>query len=69
LEQLRGKKVNFSSKGSGNEMTCHDIFDGMKIPVEEVNLGPADAFEKLKNGEIAATILTTGAPAKAASGA
>jgi uncharacterized protein len=63
LEQLRGKKVNFSSKGSGNEMTCHDIFDGMKIPVEEVNLGPADAFEKLKNGEIAATILTTGAPA------
>ena len=50
-------------------MTCHDIFDGMKIPVEEVNLGPADAFEKLKNGEIAATILTTGAPAKAASGA
>jgi len=35
----------------------------MKIPVEEVNLGPADAFEKLKNGEIAATILTTGAPA------
>jgi TRAP transporter TAXI family solute receptor len=63
LEDLRGKKVNFSSKGSGNEMTCHDIFDGMKIPVEEVNLGPADAFEKLKNGEIAATILTTGAPA------
>ena len=65
LDQLRGKKVNFSSKGSGNEMTCHDIFDGMKIPVEEVNLGPADAFEKLKNGEIAATILTTGAPATA----
>jgi len=63
LEQLRGKKVNFSSKGSGNEMTCHDIFDGLKIPVEEVNLGPADAFEKLKNREIAATVLTTGAPA------
>src|SRR5215471_8226525 len=63
LEQLRGKKVNFSSKGSGNEMTCHDIFDGLKIPVEAVNLGPADAFEKLKNREIAATVVTTGAPA------
>jgi hypothetical protein len=44
-------------------MTCHDIFDGLKIPVEAVNLGPADAFEKLKNREIAATVVTTGAPA------
>jgi uncharacterized protein len=65
LEQLRGQKVNFNSKGSGTEMSGHDIFDGLKIPVEEVNLGPADAFEKLKNREIAATILTAGAPASA----
>src|SRR5262249_50252266 len=45
LEQLRGQKVNFSSKGSGTAMSGHDIFDGLKIPVEEVNLGPADAFD------------------------
>lgn len=63
LEQLRGQKVNFNSKGSGTEMSGHDIFGALKINVEEVNLGPADAFEKLKNGEIAATILTSGAPA------
>ena len=63
LEQLRGKKVDFNSKGSGAEMTGHDIFGALKIPVEVVNLGPADAFEKLKNGEIAATIFTAGAPA------
>jgi uncharacterized protein len=63
LEQLRGKKVNFNSKGSGTEMTGHDIFGSLKINVEEVNLGPADAFEGLKNGEIAATIITSGAPA------
>jgi uncharacterized protein len=63
LQQLRGKKVNFNSKGSGTAMSGHDIFDGLKIPVEEVNLGPADAFEKLKNREIAATIITSGAPA------
>jgi uncharacterized protein len=65
LEQLRGQKVNFNSKGSGTAMSGHDIFDGLKIPVEEVNLGPADAFDKLKNREIAATILTAGAPASA----
>jgi uncharacterized protein len=63
LEQLRGKKVNFNSKGSGTEMTGHDIFGALKINVEEVTLGPADAFEELKNGEIAATIITSGAPA------
>jgi len=65
LEQLRSQKVNFNSKGSGTEMTGHDIFGALNINVEEVNLGPADAFEKLKNGEIAATILTSGAPASA----
>jgi TRAP transporter TAXI family solute receptor len=63
LEQLRGKKVNFNSKGSGTQMTGHDVFGALNIPVEEVNLGPADAFEQLKTGEIAATILTSGAPA------
>jgi hypothetical protein len=62
LEQLRGLKVNFNSKGSGTQVSAEDIFRAAKIDVEEVNLGPADAFEKLKNGEIAATILMSAAP-------
>src|SRR6202008_224259 len=65
LEQLRGQTVNFNSKGSGSQLSAQDIFRALKINVEEVNLGPADAFEKLKNGEIAATILTSAAPASA----
>jgi TRAP transporter TAXI family solute receptor len=65
LEQLRGQKVNFNSKGSGSELSAQDIFRANKINVEEVNLGPADAFEQLKNGQIAATILTSAAPASA----
>src|SRR5262245_2402792 len=65
LEQLRGRKVNFNAKGSGSQMSAHDIFRGLNIAVEEVNLGPADAFEKLKSGEIAATLLTSGKPAAA----
>jgi uncharacterized protein len=65
LQQLRGRKVNFNSKGSGTQMTARDIFTGLNIDVEEVNLGPADAFAKLANGEIAATILTSSKPASA----
>ncbi len=65
LDQLRGQKVNFNSKGSGTALSAQDIFRALKIDVEEVNLGPADAFEKLKNGEIAATILSSAAPASA----
>jgi TRAP-type uncharacterized transport system substrate-binding protein len=65
LEQLRSQKVNFNSKGSGTALSAQDIFRSLKIDVEEVNLGPADAFEKLKNGEIAATILSGAAPASA----
>ena len=65
VEQLRGRKVNFNSKGSGTQMTARDIFTSLNIDVEEVNLGPADAFSKLANREIAATILTSGKPAGA----
>jgi uncharacterized protein len=67
LEQLSGLKVNFNSKGSGTQVSAEDIFRGLKINVEELNLGPADAFEKLKNGEIAATILMSAAPASVVS--
>ena len=65
LEQLRGRKVNFNSKGSGTQMTARDIFSGLNIDVDEVNLGPADAFDKLAKHEIAATIITSGKPAGA----
>jgi uncharacterized protein len=63
LDQLSGLKVNFNSKGSGTQVSAEDIFRALKINVEELNLGPADAFEKLKDGEIAATMLMSAAPA------
>jgi TRAP transporter TAXI family solute receptor len=65
LEQLAGKKVNFSDIGSGTQLTTRDIFTRLKIKAEEVNMGQADAFEKLKSGEIAATVLIAGKPAGA----
>ncbi len=63
IDQLAGKKVNFSDIGSGTQLSSRDIFDKLAIKVQEVNVGQADAFEKLKSGEIAATVLIAGKPA------
>jgi uncharacterized protein len=63
LDQLNGKKVNFSDIGSGSQISARDIFRRLGIKAEEVNMGQADAFEKLKSSEIAATLLIAGKPA------
>ena len=63
LADLAGKKVNFSDAGSGTQLSTRDIFERLGIKAEEVNMGQADAFEKLKSGEIAATVLIAGKPA------
>jgi TRAP transporter TAXI family solute receptor len=62
IEQLAGKKVNFSDIGSGTQLSTRDIFERLGIKAEEVNMGQGDAFEALKRGEIAATILIAGKP-------
>src|SRR5882757_3151571 len=60
LADLAGKKVNFSDIGSGTQLSTRDIFEKLGIKPQEVNMGQADAFEALKKGEIAATILIAG---------
>jgi TRAP transporter TAXI family solute receptor len=62
IEQLRGKKVNFNTAGSGNQMTARDLFGHFGVQVEEVNMRQQDGLEKLKNGEVAATVMTAGKP-------
>ncbi len=63
IDQLGGKRVNFSDVGSGTQLSTRDVFERIGVKPEEVNMGQADAFEKLKSGEIAATILIAGKPA------
>ena len=63
LADLAGKKVNFSDIGSGTQLSTRDVFERLGIKPQEVNMGQADAFEALKKGEIAATILIAGRPA------
>jgi TRAP transporter TAXI family solute receptor len=62
IEELRGKKVNFSDIGSGTQTSSQLIFEALKLPIQEVNMGQADAFEAIKKGEIAATVLIAGKP-------
>src|SRR4051794_4581564 len=62
LQDLAGKKVNFSDEGSGTQLSTRDIFEKLGIKPVEVNMGQGDAFEALKRGEIAATILIAGKP-------
>jgi uncharacterized protein len=65
ISELKGKAVNFGVAGSGTEITGRLVFEALGIDVQEEHLGEADAVEKLKAGEIAASILVTGKPAPA----
>ena len=62
IGELAGKKVNFSDIGSGTQLSTIEIFSRLGIKAVEVNMGQADAFEALKKGEIAASILIAGKP-------
>ena len=64
LEDLRGKKVNFGLKGSGIAVTSSVVFDLLKIAVEPTYEDPEAALEKLKKGDIAASMGVYGKPAK-----
>ena len=62
LEQLDGKKVNFSDVGSGSQLSSRDVFARLGVHPIEFNMGQGDAIQKLKTGELAATILIAGKP-------
>ena len=65
LQQLDGKKVNFSDMGSATEVSAGDVFERLGVKPVEVNMGQADAYEKMKSGEIAATVQFGAKPAPA----
>jgi uncharacterized protein len=64
LDQLQGQKVNLDATGSGTSYSMRDVFKRLNIKVEEISLTQAEAFEKLKRGDIAATVLIAGKPAR-----
>jgi uncharacterized protein len=64
IEQLRGQKVNLDELGSGTNYSMRGVFQSLNIKIDEVSMTQVEAFEKLKSGEIAATVLISGKPAR-----
>jgi uncharacterized protein len=64
IEQLKGLKVNLDAKGGGTSYSMRDLFKTFDINVEEVSMSQVEALEKVKSGEIAATVLIAGKPVR-----
>ena len=67
IKELSGRKVNFGVKGSGSDMTATTVFSSLEIDVVPVHYDQALALEKIRKGEIAATVYVAGKPARAMS--
>jgi TRAP-type uncharacterized transport system substrate-binding protein len=62
FRDLQGKTVNFNLKDSQTEVTAQIIFDALGIQVNRTNYDNDEAIKKLRDGELAAMIVLTGAP-------
>jgi TRAP transporter TAXI family solute receptor len=61
-EDLRGKRVNLNQKDSQTEVTAEIVFKTLNIDVERSNYDNDEAIKRLRNGEISAMIILSGAP-------
>jgi len=55
IEDLKGKKVSFNSKGSGTARFTPLVFKALGIDVQETTMAQGDAIEAMRNGELDAT--------------
>lgn len=62
MQDLKGKKVSFNSKGSGTAQFAPVVFKTLGVEVEELFMPQGDAIEKMRNGEIEATVCTCPVP-------
>lgn len=62
IGDLRGKRVNFGTQGSGTFMTASIIFDSLDIGVEVTTFSEPVAMAKLRKGEIDALVFVGGKP-------
>ena len=65
IRDLNGKKVNFNNKGSATAQFVPKIFKTLGVNVEEFYMPQKDAVEKLRRGEIDATICSCPGPVPA----
>ena len=65
IDDLAGEKVNMRYPGSGADVTGTIVFDILGIEVEPTRFDKLDALEKVKSGEIAATVYLIEEPEEA----
>ena len=56
IEELRGKKVNFNPKGSSTAMFVPQVFATLGIEVDAQFVSQPDGIQKMRTGEIQATV-------------
>jgi TRAP-type uncharacterized transport system substrate-binding protein len=62
LQDLQGKKVNFGKPGTGSSLTGAIVFQRLGVQVEATAFDDVVAMQKLKSGEIAATLRLVNKP-------
>jgi TRAP transporter TAXI family solute receptor len=62
VQDLSGKRVNLSDIGSGTQFSTRLIFELLGIKVQEVNFDQSEGYQRVKSGDIAATVLIAGKP-------
>lgn len=62
IGDLNGRKVNFSDAGSGSQLATRAFFDLLGVKPEEVNMSQADAYGRIRAGEIAGTVAFAAKP-------
>lgn len=65
IRDLNGKRVNFNNKGSATAQFVPKLFKTLGISVQEVYMTQGDALEKLRAGDIDATICSCPGPVPA----
>ena len=65
IKDLNGKKVNFNNKGSATAQFVPQIFKTLGVNVQEFYMPQADALEKMRRGELDATVCSCPGPVPA----
>lgn len=65
IRDLNGKKVNFNNKGSATAQFVPNIFKTLGVETQQFFMSQGDALEKMRNGELDATICSCPAPVPA----
>jgi TRAP-type uncharacterized transport system substrate-binding protein len=62
IEELKGKRVNFHNAGSATALLGPRIFKDLQIDVQPVYMPQSDALERMRSGEVAATVCICAKP-------